>query len=91
MADSVLIINEKDNVAVALRDLEAGEEARFRGEVLATALEPVPTGHKIAIRDVERGGEIIKYGEPVGISTMVIRRGAWVHTHNLESGRWKTA
>ncbi len=89
MADSVLVIHENDNVAVALRDLEAGEEALFRGKILATALERVPAGHKIAICEIERGGEIIKYGEPVGISTAVIPRGAWVHTHNLESGRWK--
>lgn len=90
MKDSILIIHEKDNVAVALRDLEAGETVSPGVDAAAlTVLEPVPSSHKLALCDIEKGEEIIKYGETVGVSTTLIRRGAWVHTHNLESGQWK--
>ena len=88
-ADSILIIHESDNVGVALRDLDAGEETRFRGEPAVMILEPVPAGHKMALRHIEKGGEIVKYGETVGISAVPIRQGAWVHTHNMEPGQWK--
>lgn len=86
MVDSILVIHEKDNVAVALRDIEAGEEAWLRGEPSVTTLEPIPASHKVALRDIGKGETIIKYGEPVGVSTMPIKQGAWVHGHNLESG-----
>ena len=86
MADTVLVIHERDNVAVALRDLAAGEEARLRGKPLATALEPIPASHKVALHDMAQGESVIKYGETVGVTTEPIRKGAWVHTHNLRGG-----
>lgn len=92
MKASILIINEIDNVAVALRDLLAGETVISEGvDALLPVLKPVPAGHKIALRDIGKGEAITKYGETVGISTMHIPRGTWVHTHNLESGEWKAA
>ncbi|MFP4000075.1 MAG: UxaA family hydrolase [Desulfobacterales bacterium] len=87
MKDSILIINEKDNVAVALQDFEAGEKAAAGDMTPVTILEPVAVAHKIALRDIEAGEKIIKYGETVGKSTQQIKKGAWVHTHNLEGGR----
>ena len=91
MKNSILIINEKDNVAVALRDLEAGETVTSgMGEASLALVEPVPASHKVALRDIKKGEEIIKYGETVGVSTMLINKGCWVHTHNLESGQWKS-
>jgi altronate hydrolase len=52
-------------------------------------LEEIPTSHKVAIRNIEKDEEIIKYGEPVAVSTRKILKGQWVHTHNLESKMWK--
>ena len=90
MPDAILIIHPQDNVAVALRDLEAGEVLSMESSACwLTVAEPVPASHKIALRDIEKGEAIIKYGETVAVSTMLIHRGAWVHTHNLESGHWK--
>lgn len=87
MKDSMLIINQNDNVAVALQDLDAGYKAAAAGMEPVEVLEPVPAAHKIALRDIESGENIIKYGEIVGKSTTRIKKGAWVHTHNLEGGR----
>jgi altronate hydrolase len=89
MQDNVLIINGKDNVGVALRDLAAGEKILCGEAGGLTAREAIPASHKIALRDIAAGEEIIKYGEVVGVSSQEIERGAWVHTHNVESERWK--
>jgi altronate dehydratase len=87
MKDSILIVDEKDNVAVALQDLAAREKTAAAGMTPVTILEPVPAAHKIALRDIEPGEKIVKYGETIGISTKPIKQGAWVHTHNMEGGR----
>ena len=89
MKDTVLIIDSKDNVGVALRDLKADERAIIAGEDRFPLLEDIPASHKLALRDIGEAEEIIKYGEVVGVSTKEIKRGDWVHTHNLESRRWK--
>lgn len=89
MNDNILIIHPRDNVAVALRTLGVGELAVAKEIEGFRALEEIPASHKIAIRDISQGEEIIKYGEIVAVSTRDIKKGEWVHTHNLESKRWK--
>jgi len=87
--DNILIIHPRDNVAVALRSLHAGEQTIAKQTEGFLALEEIPASHKIALRDIPQGEEIIKYGETVAVSTRNIKKGEWVHTHNLESKRWK--
>ncbi len=89
MKPNVLIIHPHDNVAVALRALAAGEMALADGGSTFTIVEDIPASHKVALRDVAAGEEIIKYGETVAVSTRAITQGQWVHTHNLEAKRWK--
>jgi altronate dehydratase len=89
MNDNILVIHPRDNVAVSLRTLAAGEQAAGKGITGFPALEEIPASHKVALRDISAGEEIIKYGETVAVSTREIRKGEWVHTHNLESQRWK--
>ena len=40
-------------------------------------------GHKYAIRDIAKGENIIKYGNPIGHATADIKAGEHVHTHNV--------
>jgi len=47
--------------------------------------ERIPMGHKFALRDIEPGEYVIKYGERIGIATARIEAGEHVHVHNLES------
>ena len=89
MKNNILIINPRDNVAVALRALVSGETAIGKGTGPFPVLEAIPASHKVALRDISRGEEIIKYGETVAVTTRNISKGEWVHTHNLESERWK--
>jgi altronate dehydratase len=89
MKENALLIHPRDNVAVALRNLAAGEEIKAKGIEGLTVLQEVPASHKIALRDIPAGEEIIKYGETVAVCTRDIKKGEWVHTHNLESKRWR--
>ncbi len=89
MKPNILIIHPHDNVAVVLNALAAGETAVAPGVEGLTALSDIPASHKIALADIAAGKEIIKYGETVAVSTRDIKKGEWVHTHNLESKRWK--
>ncbi len=45
----------------------------------------IPAGHKFALRDIAEGEYVLKYGEIIGRASRDIRRGEWVHTHNVRS------
>lgn len=86
---ALLIVNDNDNVAVALRDLEPGEvlEVPGQGRTQVQVREAVPFGHKMALCDIRVGGPVIKYGEVVGLAVRDICAGDHVHTHNLRAQR----
>ncbi|AAK78673.1 altronate hydrolase [Clostridium acetobutylicum] len=81
---NVIKINEKDNVVVALNDLNKGDVIEIDGKVI-TAEEPVKKGHKIAITDIQKNSNIYKYGFPIGHALEEIKKGQWVHTHNIKT------
>ena len=45
----------------------------------------IETGHKIAVRDIKEGENIIKYGQSIGHALCDIKKGESVHTHNLKT------
>lgn len=47
----------------------------------------VPFGHKIAIKDIPEGEQVIKYGESIGVASKNIKIGQHVHVQNMESMR----
>ena len=81
--NSFLHIHPNDNVFVALDTLAAGTRVQGDGYDV-TALEEIPKGHKIAVKDIAEGENIIKYGFPIGHATTAIPAGSWIHTHNLK-------
>lgn len=85
-----IIINEKDTVATAFRDIMAQEKVIIGiGERVIEFLvqELILYGHKFAVRDIQRGENIIKYGEIIGRATSDIPSGRHVHVQNVESLR----
>jgi altronate dehydratase small subunit len=91
-----LVMDERDHVATALRDIEAGVVVQYRvGGVFQQVklLDAVPFGHKFAISVIESGQDVRKYGETIGRSTLFIEAGRHVHVHNIEGirGRGDTA
>lgn len=79
-SNKFIIINEKDNVMIALDNYS--QKDILNGIEL---LEDIKIGHKIALRDIEEGTDIIKYGCPIGKSTTNIKKGQWVHVHNVKT------
>ncbi len=72
------IVHPDDDVGIALRALAAGEAVAG-----ITVRAAVPKGHKIAVKRVVAGGDVHKYGWPIGAATQPIEPGDHVHTHNL--------
>ncbi|WP_420143071.1 UxaA family hydrolase [Sphingobium sp.] len=77
-------IAPQDNVAVALRALEAGETIDVAGQEI-TLSEPIGRGHKIALHALSPGDPVRRYGWPIGSATEAIPAGAHVHSHNLHT------
>lgn len=76
-------IHPEDNVAVALEAIAGGEALELGG---LTAREEIQRGHKVALRDIPAGGDIVKYGCVIGRAKEDIPAGAWVHVHNTRTG-----
>ncbi len=75
-----IIINQNDNVGVAIEDI-------FKGELLdgIRLVDDVKKGHKFSLCDIKQGEKIVKYGYPIGEATQDILRGAHVHSHNVKT------
>lgn len=84
---SLIHLHPTDNVAIASRDLAPNARIRV-GQVDMTLLESVRLGHKVAVRHIESGEPIVKFGQWIGFATETIAVGRWVHSHNLEAGQF---
>ena len=96
MEHGALMHEKEDDVAVVIADVATGNEVRvvtLNGEAMGVvkAIEVIPLGHKIALRDMAKGKEVIKYGRAIGRTTKAIAKGAHVHTQNVVSIRWETS
>ena len=78
--DNAIKINENDNVVVALSNIASGENVFG-----ISAAENIDRGHKMALVDIKEGDNIVKYGYPIGHATKDIKKGEWIHTHNLKT------
>lgn len=86
-------IHPDDDVAVALRPLDAGRiRVRRGGELVEVELaQTIPLGHKLALHDMAAGAVVRKYGEAIGVLTEAVAKGSHVHVHNLRSRRARSA
>lgn len=57
-------------------------------EFRCTLRQDVPIGHKVALRDLDRGDTVVKYGQDIGRVVAAVRKGEHVHVHNLKTKRW---
>jgi altronate hydrolase len=80
--NSALHLHLSDNVAVARVPIPAGAELRVDG-IGVVALDPIPAGHKIALRAIQPGDSVERYGQVIGRAKQVIEPGRHIHTHNL--------
>lgn len=85
MTEGILLIHSSDNVAIALRRLEAGTALEL-GVGAVTLAADIPCGHKFARTAIRAGEPIRKFGQPIGTAKEDIPAGGWVHTHNVRTG-----
>ena len=77
-------ISPIDNVVVALHPIAKGTLVEVDG-LAVTALEDIPQGHKMAVKPIKNGENVIKYGFPIGHATADAQPGTWMHTHNVHT------
>lgn len=90
MKIDAIVIKPADNVATALRDIQAGESVAVsvgESRKQVNVIENVAFGHKFAMFDIPKGKNIVKYGEVMGRATQPIKQGAHAHIQNIESLR----
>lgn len=76
----------KDNVGIALTDLDAGTVLELKaGErsITVKLTEPITYQHKFSIVPIAPGEDVVKYGEVIGKATRQIDPGQHVHVHNM--------
>ena len=79
-----LKINPADSVVVCLQPKKKGDVLDIDG-LSVTVNQDTPAGHKILIRDVSQGEDIIKYGYPIGHARQDLKAGDWVNEDNLKT------
>jgi altronate dehydratase small subunit len=90
MRRDAIVIKRQDNVATAIQDIPGGKPAVVGVEeesVIVKVIQDIPLGHKLALRCISSGAEILKYGTVIGRATQDIQPGEHVHVHNVESMR----
>ena len=75
-----LKLHDRDNVVILLDSLECNTPLAAFDIVLKDSLS---TGHKVALKPIKAGEEILKYGQVIGVATKDIAAGEHVHVHNL--------
>jgi altronate hydrolase len=80
--NSAIHLHPSDNVAVARVALSPANELRIDG-VRVTVRDPVPAGHKVAIKPIGAGEIVWRYGQAIGRAKQEIAPGSHIHTHNL--------
>ncbi len=82
MKKIVLKVHPRDNVIVALRDLEKAEIIDFEGFQYEMQ-EKVQAKHKFYTEDLPQGSEVIMYGVLVGKVQYDVKKGGLMTTDNL--------
>jgi len=79
-----LKINPADSVVVCLAPKKQGDIIEVDGKQI-TVNQDTPAGHKVLIKDVKEGEDIIKYGYPIGHARQDMKAGDWVNENNLKT------
>jgi altronate dehydratase small subunit len=90
MKRTAIAIKEEDNVATAIKDIPAGQEAAVGiGEqvIIVPVTEDIAYGPKFALRTITKGETVLKYNCVIGRATRNIDTGQHAHVHNMESLR----
>ena len=57
-------------------------------DITFRAASDIPIGHKLAIRPMNTGDTVVKYGVDIGRVVADIAVGEHAHVHNIKTKRW---
>jgi altronate hydrolase len=90
LLDAAIQLHPKDQVAIVKQEIMAGTDLRDDRPGAETSdvlvRQSIPAGHKIALKKIPAGAEVLRYGHKIGVASQVIEPGDWVHSHNLVVG-----
>ncbi|BBU39687.1 galactarate dehydratase [Aeribacillus composti] len=69
-------VHPDDNTAIIVNSGGLDEGTEFPCGL--KLIERIPQGHKVALRDIYEGEEIVRYGEVIGYAKTTIKKGSWV-------------
>jgi galactarate dehydratase len=75
-------VNERDNVAIIVNPEGLPAGAAFSGGLVLA--EPIPQAHKVALRSLEAGEPVVRYGQVIGHAARPIEAGSWVREDLLD-------
>jgi (2R)-sulfolactate sulfo-lyase subunit alpha len=94
MTTHFIVHDKHDTVGVVVtEDVRPGMEVtgwvmETNATVTLKALDAIPLGHKIALKDIAEGETVLKYGADIGKAVKPIARGGHAHVHNMKTKRW---
>lgn len=81
---ALIKLHATDNVVIAMRNIAADEVITI-DDVQLHINEDVVKGHKIALTNISKDDNVVKYGAPIGFALQDIKQGDWVHTHTIKT------
>ena len=94
MSVQFLVHEDGDSVGViTVEGVKAGQELtgwimKEDKTITFKVLDDIPIGHKIALKDLNVGDTVFKYGTDIGKDVKPIRQGEHLHVHNVKTKRW---
>jgi len=93
MKQGILMHEADDDVGVVVQDLSAGTEIGAitldgRPVRAVTLVTDVPLGHKVAMRNLASGQDVVEYGRVIGMLVQDAPVGSHVHVHCIKTKRW---
>ena len=73
----------EDNVVTVTKDAPVNTVFTVGSDEISV-LNDISFGHKIAIKKIEEGEDVLKYGVKIGVASTEIKKGEHVHIHNVD-------
>ena len=89
-----VVHDENDSVGVVVVEgVKAGQKINGwimdqNKDLVLEAKSDIPIGHKLAIRALDNGATVIKYGVDIGKAIAPIQVGEHTHVQNVRTKRW---
>ncbi len=88
MSVNAVMLKPIDKVVTVVDDVKKGDTVVYKKEEVdcqVVAVEDIPAFHKISVVDLEKGEEVIKYGQTIGGMIQDVEKGSWISHKNIIS------